>query len=76
MFIKTCFKILWYMPKIFETIETIEDFDIGLYGIIETEEGDVVWNRFKLWPVNHLFGENLCTWKVFLRFYKHHKIFG
>ena len=29
--------------KDFETIQTVEDYDIGLYGIIETEEGYVLF---------------------------------
>ena len=29
--------------KDFETIQSIEDYDIGLYGIVETEEGDVLF---------------------------------
>ena len=41
--------------KRFETIQEIEDYDIGLYGIIETEEGYVLFeidandDRFKYW---------------------------
>lgn len=60
--------------KDFETIQTIEDYDIGLYGIIETEEGDV------LFEIDWTYGGEPFVWKKFmhlksfLRFYMYRKM--
>ena len=60
--------------KDFETIQTIEDYDIGLYGIIETEEGDV------LFEIDWTYSGELFVWKKFMHlksflgFYKHRKV--
>ena len=57
--------------KHLETLETIDCYDIGLYGIIETQEGDV------LFQIDFRYDGEPFVWlkfmhlKSFLRFYKH-----
>lgn len=59
--------------KDLETMQTIEDYDISLYGIIETEEGDV------LFEIDWTYGGEPFVWqrfmhlKSFLGFYKYRK---
>lgn len=59
--------------KDLETIQTIEDYDIGLYGIIETKEGDV------LFEIDWTYSGELFVWKKFMHlksflgFYRYRK---
>ena len=46
--------------KDFETIQSIEDYDIGLYGIVETEEGDV------LFKIDWTYSGEPFVWKRFM----------
>ena len=59
--------------KDLETIQTIEDYDIGLYGVIETKEGDV------LFEIDLTYSGELFVWKKFMHlksflgFYRYRK---
>ena len=46
--------------KRFETIQEIEDYDIGLYGIMETEEGYV------LYEIDFKYDGEPFVWKRFM----------
>ena len=59
--------------KDFETIETIEDFDIGLYGIIETEEGYVLYEIDFKYDGEPFVWRRFMHLSSFLRFYRHRK---
>lgn len=60
--------------KSLEIMQTIEDYDIGLYGIIEVEDGDV------LFQIDFKYDGEPFVWKrfmhadSFLRYYKHRKM--
>ena len=59
--------------KDFETIETIEDFDIGLYGIIETEEGYVLYEIDFKYDGEPFVWRRFMHLSSFLGFYRHRK---
>lgn len=60
--------------KRFETLETIEDFDIGLYGIIETNEGDVLFEIDFRYSGEPFVWKKFMHLKSFLGFYKYRKM--
>lgn len=55
--------------KDFETIQSIEDYDIGLYGIVETEEGDVLFKIDWTYSGEPFVCERFMHLKSFLGFY-------
>lgn len=55
--------------KDFETIQSIEDYDIGLYGIVETEEGDVLFKIDWTYSGEPFVWEKFMHLKSFLGFY-------
>lgn len=59
--------------KDFETIQTIEDYDIGLYGIIETAEGDVLFEIDWMYSGEPFVWKKFMHLKSFLGFYRHRK---
>ena len=59
--------------KDFETIQTIEDYDIGLYGIVETAEGDVLFEIDWTYSGEPFVWKKFMHLKSFLGFYRHRK---
>lgn len=59
--------------KDFETIQTIEDYDIGLYGIIETEEGDVLFEIDWTYSGEPFVWKRFMHLRSFLCYYRHRK---
>lgn len=59
--------------KDFETIQTVEDYDIGLYGIIETEEGYVLFEIDWKYSGEPFVWRKFMHLKSFLGFYKYRK---
>ena len=57
--------------KHLETLETIDCYDIGLYGIIETQEGDVLFKIDFRYDGEPFVWQKFMHLKSFLRFYKH-----
>lgn len=55
--------------KDFETIQSIEDYDIGLYGIMETKEGDALFKIDWGYSGEPCLMEKYMHLKSFLRFY-------
>lgn len=55
--------------KDFETIQSIEDYDIGLCGIIETEEGDVLFKIDWAYSGEPIVYEKFMHLKSFLAYY-------
>lgn len=60
--------------KRFETIQTIEDYDIGLYGIMETEEGDVLFEIDFKYSGEPFVWKRFMHLKSFLGFYRYRKM--
>lgn len=59
--------------KDFETIQTVENYDIGLYGVIETEEGDVLFEIDWAYSGEPIILKKFMHLKSFLGFYKYRK---
>ena len=57
--------------KRIETLESIDCYDIGLYGIIETQEGDVLFQIDFRYDGEPFVWQKFMHLKSFLRFYKH-----
>ena len=60
--------------KDFETIQTVEDYDIGLYGIIETEEGYVLFGIDWTYSGEPFVWKKFMHLKSFLGFYRYRKM--
>lgn len=60
--------------KGFETIQEIEDYDIGLYGIMETEEGYVLFEIDFKYSGEPFVWRKFMHLKSFLGFYRYRKI--
>lgn len=60
--------------KRFEIIQTIEDYDIGLYGIIETEEGHVLFEIDWTYNNEPFVWKRFMHLKSFLGFYRYRKM--
>lgn len=60
--------------KDLETIQTIEDYDIGLYGIIETKEGYVLFEIDFKYSGELFVYRKFMHLKSFLRFYRYRKM--
>lgn len=58
----------------FETIQSIENYDIGLYGIVETEEGDVLFQIDFTYNNEPFIWKKFMHLKSFLGFYKYRKM--
>ena len=56
--------------KHLETLESIDCYDIGLYGIIETQEGDVLFQIDFKYNGEPFVWQKFMHLKSFLRFYK------
>ena len=55
--------------KDFETIQSIEDYDIGLYGIMETKEGDALFKIDWSYSGEPCLMEKYMHLKSFIGFY-------
>lgn len=60
--------------KDFETIQSIDGYDIGLYGIVETEEGDVLFKIDWTYSGEPIVMEKFMHVKSFLGFYGRRKM--
>ena len=60
--------------KRFETIQEIEDYDIGLYGIVETQEGDVLFEIDFRYDGEPFIWRRFMHLKSFLGFYRYRKM--
>lgn len=60
--------------KRFETIQEIEDYDIGLYGIIETEEGYVLFEIDFKYDGEPFVWKRFMHLRSFLGFYRYRKM--
>lgn len=60
--------------KRFETIQEIEDYDIGLYGIMETEEGYVLFEIDFKYSGEPFVWRKFMHLKSFLGFYRQRKM--
>lgn len=60
--------------KRFETIQEIEDYDIGLYGIMETQEGDVLFEIDFKYDGEPFVWKRFMHLKSFLGFYRYRKM--
>lgn len=60
--------------KRFETIQEIEDYDIGLYGIMETEEGYVLFEIDFKYSGEPFVWRKFMHLKSFLGFYRYRKM--
>lgn len=56
--------------KHLESLESIDCYDIGLYGIIETQEGDVLFQIDFNYDNEPFVWQKFMHLKSFLRFYK------
>ena len=60
--------------KDLETIQTVEDYDIGLYGIVETAEGYILFEIDWTYSSGEPFvSKRFMHLSSFLGFYKHRK---
>ena len=57
--------------KDFETIQTVEDYDIGLYGIVETVEGYILFEIGWTYSGEPFVCKRFMHLSSFLGFYKH-----
>lgn len=60
--------------KRFETIQEIENYDIGLYGIMETEEGYVLFEIDFKYSGEPFVCKRFMHLKSFLGFYRYRKM--
>ena len=60
--------------KCLETLQSIEDYDIGLYGIIETSEGDVLFEIDYTYDGEPFVWKKFMHLKSFLGFYRYRKM--
>ena len=60
--------------KDLETIQQIKDYDIGLYGIVETQEGDVLFEIDFRYDGEPFIWRKFMNLKSFLGFYRYRKM--
>lgn len=60
--------------KTLDDIKSVENYDIGLYGIRETDEGDVLFEIGVKYDGEPFVWRKLMHLKSFLRFYRYRKM--
>lgn len=69
-----CLNDTMIYAKTLETMESIEDYDIGLYGIKETKEGDVLFEIDFKYDGEPFVNRKFMHLRSFLRFYRYRKM--